>query len=537
MKFRIHNFKSLLLPDSIQKKLLFLLLSGMLIRGFLAWWLELGNDEVYYWTYALYPDWSHFDHPPMVGWVIQLFSFNLLFHSELFIRLSSVLLTTANTLIIYKIGKTILDEKTGFYAAILYTASVYGFVITGIMILPDTPQNFFWMLSLWFAVQLIKLPEDSQKWNQNFVAFGVAAGLSMLSKYTGIFLWGGLGLMMLFYKRNWFKFPVVYLSGFLTLLCFAPVVWWNYQNDFVSFSFQSERVSFFSSNLRPDLFATELAGQILYNNPVNFILIVLALFSAKKLKKKLGDSLRMLLFFSMPLIGVFLFFSLFRSTLPHWTGPAYNTLILLAAARLAHSSHAKATRVNFPWELKASLIVLLIFISIGSLQIQFGLIPLKNENPYHRLGKNDVTLDMYGWRSLKTEFASIKRKSEENGSMPLNAALVGENWFPLANMDYYVAHPLGMKALGLGSPDRLHKYMWINNLRGGLQKGSDYWYITNSRDYKHPADIYQDWFSEVIAADTITVFRRQQAAKRFFVFKLKNLQAVPDNPLPGTNTQ
>ena len=27
---------------------------------------ELGNDEVYYYTYALQPDWNHFDHPPMV---------------------------------------------------------------------------------------------------------------------------------------------------------------------------------------------------------------------------------------------------------------------------------------------------------------------------------------------------------------------------------------------------------------------------------------------------------------------------------------
>jgi len=90
----------------LYKKALFWLVAiSIITRVFLAAWLELGNDEVYYWTYALYPDWSHYDHPPMVGWVIQLFSLNLLFDSELFIRLSSVVLMTVNTILIYQMGK------------------------------------------------------------------------------------------------------------------------------------------------------------------------------------------------------------------------------------------------------------------------------------------------------------------------------------------------------------------------------------------------------------------------------------------------
>ena len=64
--------------QAIGKILVWLLILSTLIRGFLAAYLEFGNDEVYYWTYALYPDYSHFDHPPMVGCVIQVFSLNLL---------------------------------------------------------------------------------------------------------------------------------------------------------------------------------------------------------------------------------------------------------------------------------------------------------------------------------------------------------------------------------------------------------------------------------------------------------------------------
>ena len=139
--------------QNVNRILVCLLVASTLVRGFLAFWLEFGNDEVYYWTYALYPDWSHFDHPPMVGWLIQLFSLNLLFDSEFFIRLASVVIMTANTYIIYRIGREIKDARTGLFAALLYTASIYAFVITGIFIMPDTPLMLFWLLAFWSALR------------------------------------------------------------------------------------------------------------------------------------------------------------------------------------------------------------------------------------------------------------------------------------------------------------------------------------------------------------------------------------------------
>jgi len=86
------------MPEKKIYKVLVLLIGiSAIVRAFFAWALEFGNDEVYYWTYALYPDLSHFDHPPMVGFVIQLFSLDLLFNNELFIRLGSVILGSVNT--------------------------------------------------------------------------------------------------------------------------------------------------------------------------------------------------------------------------------------------------------------------------------------------------------------------------------------------------------------------------------------------------------------------------------------------------------
>lgn len=34
--------------------------------------LELAHDEAYYWICSLYPDWSYYDHPPLISWSIAL---------------------------------------------------------------------------------------------------------------------------------------------------------------------------------------------------------------------------------------------------------------------------------------------------------------------------------------------------------------------------------------------------------------------------------------------------------------------------------
>ena len=94
-----------------KNKVLILILISFIIRAFIAAFIELGNDEVYYWTYALFPDLSHFDHPPMVGFVIQIFSLNLLFDSEIFIRLAALVFGSINTWLIYSITYKLKDEK------------------------------------------------------------------------------------------------------------------------------------------------------------------------------------------------------------------------------------------------------------------------------------------------------------------------------------------------------------------------------------------------------------------------------------------
>ena len=532
--------------QKISRIMFWLLALSAIVRGIAAASIEFGNDEVYYWTYALYPDWSHFDHPPMVGWMIQFFSLNLLLDSEFFIRLASIILMTANTYIIYRIGKDIRNAQAGLYAALLYTASVYAFVITGIFIMPDTPLMLFWLLAFWMAARCFSgLPRSARndfdgtlcviarrndeaiQKNRYILLFGLFAGLAMLSKYSGVFLWVGMGLYILIFNREQLKNPYLYLSLLVSAICCIPILYWNIQNHFVSFGFHGERVSLFG---KPNLttFGTEIAGEFFYNNPVNFILAVIAVVAAFKGKIRMDKpSQRLILCTALPLIAVFLFFSLTRPTLPHWNAPAYCLIILLTACMLCDKNPIQNGQFRLPKSIVAALCVLALTVGIGIAEINTGFIPLDKHTEAEQLGRDDFTLDMYGWRQLEMKFAELRELKIAEGVMREEDGIVADQWFPLANLDYYVARPLGMKVMGIGYIEKLHKYLWINEERGGFEQGERFWFLTDSRYFKDPKQMYQWYFEDIELVGTIPIERCGKPAKNCFVYTCKNLIFLP----------
>src|SRR5882762_2732539 len=169
--------------DQNKKTVTLLIAIATVVRMFFASQIELGNDEVYYWTYALYPDWSHFDHPPMVGIIAQIFSLNLLLHDDFFMRLGPIILSAASTWIVFLIGIKIKNAKTGLYAAFLFTGSIYCSIISGFSLTPDAPLVFFWLLAIDAMIDFLPKEQITSTERKKMIWFGVVVGLAMLSKY------------------------------------------------------------------------------------------------------------------------------------------------------------------------------------------------------------------------------------------------------------------------------------------------------------------------------------------------------------------
>jgi hypothetical protein len=484
---------------------------SFIIRAFAAYNIELGNDEAYYWLLASNPALSYFDHPPMFAWFINLFSFGLTFDSELFIRMSSLLVFSLNTWIVFSIGKEIKNKRTGFIAALLYQSSLYTFVITGIMIIPDTPLSLFWLLAMRSFLIAIARDTIEKRELKHILLGGLFTGLAVLSKYQTLIIWFGIGSFILLYRREWLKKPQFYLAGILTLLSFFPILLWNKENDWANLSFQTSRISFYGS-INPIYFMRELLGQIVYNNPINVAVAAIAIISYHKkpfLKKYYWKTL---LWLGIPLSLAFLFFSLFRPTLPHWSAPAYFSLMLISAAWIEQISKRVVPTVNI-------VAIALIVISLASvrLQINHGIFyDNKSEDP-KKLGENDVTLDLYGWSQIEEQFMEV--------SFPQHAetkTIIAKKWFNAAHLDYYLARPNKMKLIALGNANDIHEYLRVNNIRGNIQQGEDAWFIAVSRNYIDPYTYYSNNFETIQPLDTLNIYRNNKVVEYAFVFYMKN---------------
>ncbi len=188
------------------------------------------SDETYYWLWSKKLALSYFDHPPMVAYMIKM---TTLFSDEpIFVRLSAALMVSGTAYILYLLAKKIFDEKAAVVTFYIFLSAIF-IVGASTLITPDIPLMFFWTLTLYAAY--VYLEEDKKNYA---LLTGVAAGAMLLSKYTGILPLFTLFVYILIYKRAVFRDKYLYFALLLAILVFSPVLIWNYQHDFISFTFQ-----------------------------------------------------------------------------------------------------------------------------------------------------------------------------------------------------------------------------------------------------------------------------------------------------------
>ncbi len=493
-----------------KKKTLLLIVIATIARLLLSGLSELNNDEVYYWTYAKHLQWNYFDHPPMVAACIRFFTAGLRLDHEIFIRLTSVVCSALGTWIMFCIGKRISDARTGWLAACLFTASFYSSIIAGILILPDSPQLLFWLLSVWIMIVIVKQNSSVSIW---LLLLGVTIGLSILSKVHGLFLWAGFAGYCLFHKRALLRNPFLYAGILITILLLIPAALWSLENQLAGYDYHSNRIS--ARRFRPDSFFRELAGSFAYNNPVNVILLVTALvYFFKKRKTGIIPSLMLICWTGLPLIITVLAIALFNNTLPHWSGPGYTTLILVSALYLRSRPAATVRRiVRTAIGMTASAVVL----AMGIINYWPGTLGKKTMPRY---GKNDATLDMTGWRAFGKDFQTFYQK-DIAARKDTPRTIFSNYWFPAAHFDYYVAKPSGLHVQAFGSPNEIHHFTWLNKLQPPLKQGESAYYISVSNFYKPVPEELAEKFEHVSDSIAIPQFRNGDTARLFYIFRLE----------------
>jgi 4-amino-4-deoxy-L-arabinose transferase-like glycosyltransferase len=385
-----------------------------LARAYLANAIPLTDDEAYYRLWALSPALSYLDHPPMAGWFIAA-GRSLAGDTALGIRLMAVLGSLLGAVAIWRTASLLFGATVGVltvsYAMVIPLLSVGAIIIT-----PDTPSVLFQLLALWALAELYV--SGNRNW---WLAVGAFAGLGLLSKYTGLFFGATAVLWLLFIpaNRQWLRCWQLYAGGVIALALFMPVIAWNVEHDWASFSKQFGRVvSGDSFRLKWQL---EMWGALLLLvSPILAWLAVRGLGRSIRGAALRSDQAKALLVFAIAPILLYFVFHAFRGRVQaNWLAPVYPFFAIAAAlATQEILSDTRRMRIAYAAGALAAFISTAIYVHALSPLI----VRAEIKEPTHQ---------MRGWAELSDEVAALAKTSGARWIATSSYATTGQLAFRL----------------------------------------------------------------------------------------------------------
>jgi 4-amino-4-deoxy-L-arabinose transferase-like glycosyltransferase len=314
---------------------LWLIFATGVLRLVTAGAMGLGMDESY--TTAISRDLhlSYFDHPPLHQWIAH--AAGEAFGYGRWVRLPFIALSAGSTWLMYRLGARLFGAAAGAWAALALNLTAFFGVAAATWVLPDGPLAFFELgAALTFARILFPLPGETERPWLLWPAAGLWIGLAALSKYQAVTVGLGLGLSVLSLPqgRSRMIHPAVLTAKLVALALIAPVIVWNAEHQWISFTFQAGRGV--AHHFDPFGLIKALLGQAGLLTPWLAVPLVWAVARALRTKEPgawfllISAAPTIVLFNLLPLVGA--------KVLPHWPMPGWLLLFPLLGAALARST-------------------------------------------------------------------------------------------------------------------------------------------------------------------------------------------------------
>ena len=397
----------------------------------------LTPEEAYYWNYSMRLDFGYLDHPPMVAWLIALVE-ALFGHGEASIRLASLACTAVMMVFVYRLALRLVDRPAALVAAAFAVLIPYGFFIAGFMISPDAPLAAAWGAGLYFLHRAL-VGDERRAW----YGVGIALGLGLLSKYT-IALLGPAALAFCLVDRRsraWFLRPQPYFAVLIAAALFAPVIYWNFANDWASFRFQGgER---FGEEQQFSLHYM-LMNMILVATPLPLMVLPL-LFSrrwtrdATRFPEPAHAEARNRLFvacFVFVPLAVFAWSALKHVPRLNWTGPIWLATLPLLGWTIVHASALRWHGLGTAMRLTAGKV-------IGALLVIYAFVNYHLVLGIPKVPYSPSFAKAIGWPVATRELQRVHdRIAQETGATPV---IVGMDKYNTASqIAFYGARPFAL---------------------------------------------------------------------------------------------
>ncbi|MGY4356199.1 4-amino-4-deoxy-L-arabinose transferase-like glycosyltransferase [Bradyrhizobium sp. i1.7.7] len=210
-----------------------------LLRIVYASAIELRTDEAYYWTWSKEGALSFLDHPPMIAWFIR-FGTAIFGDTVLGVRFGGIVAMLVTQLLLADIVRRLTHDARAIMFAVLMPEAALYYGLLMAKVAPDVAMIPFAVAMMWSLVRLAQ-GGDGRWW----LAAGLFAGLSMLSKFTAIMFAPAVAAFLLVpdWRWRWLRSPYPYLAVLIAIAVFSPVLIWNAQHDWASFRFQGVRAT------------------------------------------------------------------------------------------------------------------------------------------------------------------------------------------------------------------------------------------------------------------------------------------------------
>ena len=379
-----------------------------------AWSLPFSADEAHYALYGSFLDWSYFDHPPMVGWMQSIALF--FSETEFVLRIIPILLSTLSLLILFKLAKSDFGEKAAFVTILLFISAPILQILPFGMI-PETPLILTGLLNIWI---LKKIQSNQGEQLLDWVLLGLILGAAGLSKYTGVTL--ALSTFIVLYLQfsaRLFLQLGLYVAGIIAAISILPVLYWNMQNDWISFLYQLNHSAGKTEYSLVDALRMQVT-QFAAFGPLIYLAGLVAIW-----KLRANQKARMWLIFALPILVLFSILSAKGRSLPHWTELGVIFMLPLIAKVIIESLVNKLQKR--------------IFIGLASISILLSIV-VQVLSTYPKIAFDDYRhplADLMGWKDVSTRIALIA-KQDDKVFIP--------NWSHASRVAWY-ARPMPVKVL------------------------------------------------------------------------------------------
>lgn len=400
---------------------------------------QLIPDEAYYWNYQEHLSLSYLDHPPLLAWTIWISTF-LFGDTEFAVRLFPLGLGLGVMFFIFKTSALLFDKSTAYIAAFIPSVLPITFA-TGYFATTDAFIMFFWAACLYLIVQIFK-NNSKHAW----ILLGLGIGLGMLSKYTIATLVASCIIFVLFatHRRRWLSQPIVYIAAIISLFVFMPVIYWNYENDWSSFLFQStrrlDRENSFSTHylfLHVLILLTPVFLYLFFKATINLN----ALCSNLKTALEKRDYLHYYLVFTFVPLSIFIYFSISHYPRFHWTAPIWLAGIPFIAYLISPTNQINYAQLSSRLVKYTGVFLCLFYLVIFNMAA-FG--PYTKTSPQYA--------DHYFWEEVARAIHAVELQTEARYNK--KPVIVGLSKWSIASslrfydQDGYIENILSRNAIG-----------------------------------------------------------------------------------------